>query len=265
MNWGPKSLYGGLGAALLAGHAECALPMTAAPQPDFASNERALSLLEGAQHNLAMTTGSRWRQHWQSAGRLLSDIDRTIEGGSAQRGPGGVPIAAGTSLVCRSACTDRHLGELPRESNMDSKLMKTALAASIATGLAGAAMSASATTMPLQEQHYGQIAYATGGIGENEAKRFESEMSRYPLAIEVFEKGYKREEFTAGADVKIADQHGHTVFDAKTGGPFLLVKLPKGKYSIEASLKDKTLPRRSVYVEPGHTARAVFEFPPHTD
>ena len=148
---------------------------------------------------------------------------------------------------------------------MDSKL-KTALVASIATGLAGTAISASAAATPrLQEQHYGQIAYATGGIGKAEAKQFESRMSSYPLAVEVLEKSGQTAEFTADADVKIADARGQTVFDAKMDGPFLLVDLPKGEYSVAASLDHKTLSERSVSVTPGHTAHATFEFPLHTD
>jgi hypothetical protein len=146
---------------------------------------------------------------------------------------------------------------------MDTRL-KTALIASFATGLAGIAIQATAAP-GLQEQHYGQIAYLTGGIGKAEAKDLESRMSSYPLAVEVLEKSGKTEEFTAGADVKIEDTHGHTVLDAKTRGPFMLVNLPKGAYSVVASLHHRTLSRHSVVVTPGHTARATFEFPPHTD
>ena len=148
---------------------------------------------------------------------------------------------------------------------MDSKLM-TVLIASIAAGLAGTAISVSAATATSpQVQHYGRIAYLTGGIGKSEAEDLQARMSKYPLAVEMFEKRGKRAVFTADADVKIADSHGQTVFDAKADGPFMLIDLPKGKYTVEASLNHTSLTKRAVHVEPGHATRALFEFPSSAD
>ena len=148
---------------------------------------------------------------------------------------------------------------------MHAKL-RSALIASIATGLVGSALSASAATVAsLPEQHYGQIAYATGGIGKTEARRFWKQMSKYSLAVEVLQDSGRLEGFTAGANVKIADAQGRTVFDAKAGGPFVFVDLPAGKYSVVAKLNHKVLKKHVVSVARGHTARATFEFPPHTD
>lgn len=80
------------------------------------------------------------------------------------------------------------------------------------------------------------MGYVTGGIGQSEAKLFENRLTDHPLAIELLEHAGKREEFTANAAVKIADMHGHTVLDTKAGGPFMLVDLPSGRYSITAAL-----------------------------
>src|SRR5438445_12552334 len=114
------------------------------------------------------------------------------------------------------------------------------------------------------EQRQGAVGYITGGIGEREAKLFEQQMSKHSLAIELLEHPGKAEEFTADAKVKIADMHGHTVLDAKAGGPFMLVDLPPGRYSVVATLKHDTLKKSAVVVRHGKLARATFEFRAHT-
>jgi hypothetical protein len=134
----------------------------------------------------------------------------------------------------------------------------------LVAGLASLAVPAMAANLP-PEQHEGSVGYITGGIGKTEAKLFEREMPKHPLAIELLEHSGKAEEFTADATVKILDRHGHTVLDAKAGGPYLLVDLPPGRYSIAATLNNDTLKKSAVFVSHGNLARATFEFPAHTD
>lgn len=134
----------------------------------------------------------------------------------------------------------------------------------ILAGLASAAFPVMAMNMPA-EQHRGSVSFVTGGVGETEARQFQRQLTRHPLAIEVLEHAGKAEEFTADARVKITDRHGHTVLNAETGGPFMLVDLAPGRYSIEATLKGHTLKKSSIVVAHNKTARATFEFPAHTD
>jgi hypothetical protein len=115
------------------------------------------------------------------------------------------------------------------------------------------------------EQYQGSVGFVTGGVGQDEAKMFEKELSKHPLAIELLEHAGKRDEFTAHAMVKIADQHGHTVLEAKADGPFMLVDLPPGRYSIQATLNNTTLKKSGVMVARDKKARVMFEFPAHAD
>lgn len=133
--------------------------------------------------------------------------------------------------------------------------------------LVGAGAPAFAATAPLPvEQHaVDGVAYVSGGIGAAESRRFEQAMGRHSLAIELLEHYGGAEAFTADARVRVADRNGRTVLDAQAEGPFMLVDLPPGRYSILASLKDATLRKSAVYVNRGSVARATFEFPAHTD
>lgn len=126
------------------------------------------------------------------------------------------------------------------------------------------AFAAAPANLP-SEQFQGPVGYVTGGVGVNEAKRFEGSLNRYPLAIELLEHAGPREEFTADAMVRILDRHDHAVLEARAGGPFMLVDLPPGRYSVSATLDGRTLRKADVRVARGATARATFEFAQGTD
>ncbi len=161
-----------------------------------------------------------------------------------------------------------------------SQRMDRQLSAILATTAAafaiGAAVPAYAATEPAQpmgqatlpmEQHYAGIAFVTGGVGEGQTKAFEQNLHKYPLAIELLEKQKtaKRDEFTANANVSIADHTGRQVFKAQATGPFMLVQLEPGKYSVTATLGKDTIHRKDVMVEKGKTTRETIVFPPGTN
>lgn len=149
---------------------------------------------------------------------------------------------------------------------MRKSTVRSLILFSAASTIVAATSSAWAVNTPLPpEKHYGSISYVTGGIAQGEAKLFRQEMHQYPLAIELLEKAGKKEEFTADAMVRIVDQAGKTVFDAKAEGPFMLVRLEPGKYDVTAMLGGKTLHKSKVAVHKGGSAQAIFEFPPHTN
>jgi hypothetical protein len=132
-------------------------------------------------------------------------------------------------------------------------------------GLVSMAVPAMAAISMPTEQYHGSVGYVTGGIGRREARLFENRLTDHPLAIELLEHAGKAEDFTANATVKIVDMHGHTVLDAKADGPFMLVDLPNGRYSITATLRDDTLRKSRVWIAHDKTARVTFEFPAGTD
>jgi hypothetical protein len=144
------------------------------------------------------------------------------------------------------------------------KVVSAAMAAASLATLTVPAWAAVNPQMP-PEQRQGSVEYVTGGIGRAQAQLFERQMRRHRLAIELLEHAGRAEEFTADATVRIVDAKGRTVLDALAGGPFMLVDLPPGRYSIVATLKHKTLKKSAVVVTRDKLARATFEFPPRTD
>jgi hypothetical protein len=133
-----------------------------------------------------------------------------------------------------------------------------AIVLALAPAASGAAFAASNAGLPA-EQHQNGVAYLTGGVGEDEAKAFEQAAPRFPLALEFADRAGKRNEFIADVDVKVIDGHGKTVLSTKTDGPFLLARVPSGRYSVAATYEGKTL-KRTVRVHDNSTHPLLMEW-----
>jgi hypothetical protein len=119
----------------------------------------------------------------------------------------------------------------------------------IATGLiiggllmAPLAFAALSKALP-PEQTQGGVTYVSGGIGQEEAQAFEASAAQYPLALEFAIKHAPHAEYTAKVHVVVTDAQGTRVLDTHSDGPFLLAKLPAGRYTVTAERHQQTLTR----------------------
>jgi len=111
-------------------------------------------------------------------------------------------------------------------------------------------------TLP-PEQTQGAVTYVSGGIGQDEAQAFEAAASRYPLALEFAIKHTPRAEYTADVHVVVTDAQGTRVLDTNSDGPFLLAKLPAGRYTVTAERHQQTL-TRTVHVATHKPTHVMF-------
>jgi hypothetical protein len=111
------------------------------------------------------------------------------------------------------------------------------------------------------ERVAGVASYISGGVSDDEAQRFQAAFKQYPLIVELYEHSGTRDEYTADAQVRIADRKGHTVLEQRADGPFMLVRLPAGDYTVTASLHGQVLPAHKVHVTDSGHAHSVFVFP----
>jgi len=130
-----------------------------------------------------------------------------------------------------------------------------AITSAIATGTA---LAAGMGQLP-PEQHQGDTAYISGGIGKQEAKAFRRAVRTYPLALEFVKQAGKRDEFLAGIAVDVIDPHGKMVLTTETEGPFLLARVPSGRYTVAATYDGRTL-KRTVVVKQKAERPVVFEW-----
>lgn len=141
--------------------------------------------------------------------------------------------------------------------------MKTPGTLSIARGVALCAAIAAAAAMAADlppERQQGSVVYRTGGIGEDEAKAMQEAARRYPLVLEFVAASGDRDSrggWLADVDVSIKDSRGNAVLQTKADGPFLLARLPAGRYVVTARYEDAQRSRR-VDVSGSKPQRVVF-------
>jgi hypothetical protein len=107
------------------------------------------------------------------------------------------------------------------------------------------------------EQTQGGVTYVSGGIGQEESQAFEAAAAQYPLALEFAIKHAPRAEYTANVHVVVTDTQGTRVLDTHSDGPFLLAKLPAGRYTVTAERHQQTL-TRTVHVANHKPTHVMF-------
>ncbi|WP_144112004.1 carboxypeptidase regulatory-like domain-containing protein [Paraburkholderia sp. BCC1886] len=152
------------------------------------------------------------------------------------------------------------------------RIVAAALCAALTLGLAGGAYAqqASDTTggstadqssagndngggLP-QIQQQGDVSYVSGGVGLDESKALQHAQSQWPLSLRFTGPG---SDFLADVHVRVVDAHGSDVLGTTSRGPYMLVKLRPGRYTVHAQYKDHDQ-TKSVTVPAKGTAKAAF-------
>ena len=110
------------------------------------------------------------------------------------------------------------------------------------------------------EKIAGQVRYVTGGVGHEEAEAFRHAQRDYSLVLEFGHQTAPRAQFAADVSVLIRDARGNTVLDTVSDGPFLLARLPAGRYTIRATQNGKTFDRAAT-VATGKSTHLAFLWP----
>lgn len=106
----------------------------------------------------------------------------------------------------------------------------------------------------------GDITYATGGVGVDEASLMREMAKDYLLDMVFIQRQGDHEEFLADVKVQIHDGNHHLLLDVATEGPYLFVKLSKGKYLIIAE-SNGVIKQQWVNVKPNKSQKVVFWWP----
>ncbi len=110
----------------------------------------------------------------------------------------------------------------------------------------------------------GPVSYVSGGIGDDQADAFKQAAPSYPLELLFAQQGAPKDEYVADVKVTIRDNSGKVLLDTTTDGPFLLAKLPSGKYQIDADYAGR-VKHQSVDIQGGRHQRKVFVWSPPSD
>jgi len=138
-----------------------------------------------------------------------------------------------------------------------ASVIATAIAVSGLT-LALNAAGAPATHMPATHKQ-GDVTYITGGVGQTEAEAIKHIARYYPLELEFLLKAEPKDEYLADVKVRIKDARDKMVLNVTADGPFLLAKMPAGKYTVSAERNGKG-EHRQIEIAAKEHRRVVFEW-----
>jgi len=164
--------------------------------------------------------------------------------------------------------------EMQRNSH---RIVSTLIAAAVAFGGAGVALAqqqggtgtvggtATGNLSPAeihptglpQTQTQGDVSFVTGGVGLDESTALRRAQSHWPLSLRFTGPA---SEYVADVHVQIVDAKGATVLDTMSKGPYMLVRLRPGRYTVHVS-HGSIDRRQAVTVRGNGSARAAFSFP----
>jgi hypothetical protein len=131
-------------------------------------------------------------------------------------------------------------------------IIKKYLAPILATGLL--TLSGIAFAQIPETQHSNGVAYISGGVGEDEALAMVVESKQWPLMLELSQLENGRGVWIFGAQIKITNDQKKVIFDAISEGPYILINLEPGTYSIEATYQG-VVQKQSVAVKVGQNQK----------
>ncbi|MFM0197842.1 carboxypeptidase regulatory-like domain-containing protein [Paraburkholderia strydomiana] len=130
-------------------------------------------------------------------------------------------------------------------------------AAMIVAGRVMAASTASAQTDLPPAKVQGAITYVSGGIGQDEVNAIRQAAAQYPLELEFARTALPQNEYVSDIKVLIKDHLGRPVLDIISDGPFLLAKLPDGKYTVTAD-RHGNVKQRTTQIKAQQHVRLIF-------
>lgn len=125
--------------------------------------------------------------------------------------------------------------------------------AALVLAMSGAAMAQNMTgempstsslpTAPPEVQQHGEVSVLNGGVGEEEVGWFRSQASQYPLQFVISGRGGEY----GVADTLTVKRGEDEVVSVPEAGPWVLMDVPPGRYTVEATFDGRT-ERRVVQV-----------------
>ena len=105
-----------------------------------------------------------------------------------------------------------------------------------------------------QIQQQGDVSFVSGGVGLDESKALRQAESQWPLSLRFTGPSA---EFLADVRVRVVDAHNSEVLNTTSRGPYMLVRLRPGHYTVHAQYKDQDQ-SKAVTVPAKGTVKSAF-------
>lgn len=99
--------------------------------------------------------------------------------------------------------------------------------------------------------------YLAGGVSEAETAAMQEQ--RQMFSLWVITAARKTGAYLTDTKIRIIDSRQRVVFDSSIEGPWLLIDLPLGRYTVQASSNGQMI-ERATTIHPGDHHQAIFYF-----
>jgi hypothetical protein len=107
-----------------------------------------------------------------------------------------------------------------------------------------------------QVQQQGDVSYTSGGVGLDESKALLGAQNQWPLSLRFTGP---TSDYLSGVHVRVTDAHQAEVLNTEAMGPYMLVKLRPGRYTVYAKYKDQEQ-QRAVTVAGNGKAKVSYHW-----
>ena len=98
------------------------------------------------------------------------------------------------------------------------------------------------------------ISYITGGVGDEESSAILAQAKQWPLLLELSQLENGRGVWIFGSQIKILNAQNIVIFNAKAEGPYMLINLSAGEYTIVANYQGVEQ-KRSISIKAGQAQK----------
>lgn len=107
----------------------------------------------------------------------------------------------------------------------------------------------------IETMQYEATTYMSGGFGSDERKALRAMGRNFSLKL-VF--AAKNGDYLSAVKVIVKDQRGEIWLEAVSEGPWFYVKLPRGKYQVQAAYKDRMIKKAATISPPKQTSLSYY-------
>ncbi|MFN0314061.1 MAG: carboxypeptidase regulatory-like domain-containing protein [Burkholderiales bacterium] len=107
----------------------------------------------------------------------------------------------------------------------------------------------------LEPRTHNGVVYLSGGVGADERDAMQAVQHEYTLWLSFEHEG--ESVLSSDTEVAIRDAKGRLVLEAEAEGPWLMVKLPAGRYRVTAKQEDQSGSQIVAVGSKGVTRRAI--------
>lgn len=105
-----------------------------------------------------------------------------------------------------------------------------------------------------QIEQQDDVSFVSGGVGLDESRALRRAQSQWPLSLRFTGPN---SEYLADVHVRLVDAHNSEVLNTTSRGPYMLVRLRPGRYTVHAQYKDREQ-TRAVTIPAKGTVKSAF-------